>query len=100
MTPGQVYFAETAAFFVDACASLIPRHPDVGVVLEKLMKNNLIRPGATDGKRITDHGPLRFAEEAENLAQIMDQPGKDKPARVAVLANLLGRLMQVFELGQ
>src|SRR5437667_12843094 len=100
MAPGQMHLVEAAAFLVDTGPSLIPRHPAVGVIGEKFTKHNLVRPGATDGKCVANHGPLRFAEEAENLAQVMDQSGEDKPAWVAVLADLLGRLKQVFELGQ
>src|SRR6266850_4237758 len=100
MAPGEMHLVKAAAFFVNAGASLILRHPAVGIVGEKLMKNNPVRPGAADGKRVADHGPLRFAKEAENLAQVMDQPGEDKPSWVAVLADLLRRLKQVFELGQ
>jgi len=44
----------------------------VRVVVEVLAKNNLVGEGATDRERVTHHGPLRFTEQAQHLAEVMD----------------------------
>jgi len=55
---------------------------------------------ASDGKRVAHHRPLRLAEEAEHLAEIVDQAGEHEPAGMPVAADRLGRLQKVLDLGQ
>src|SRR5690242_11005329 len=62
------------------------------------MKDDPVRPRATDGEGVADHGPLRLAVEAKDFSEIVNQAGEDKPARVAIAPYLLGGLEQVIEL--
>ena len=100
VAPRQVDAVQPAARLVDAALGLIGGDGLVGVVLEELGENDLLRVSAADGERVADDGPLRLAEEAEDLAEVVNQPGQDEPARVAGGANGLGRLHQVLDLGQ
>ena len=55
---------------------------------------------AADGEGVADDGPLGLAEEAEDLAQVVDQAGQDQPARMTVGPDRLGGLHQVLDLRQ
>ena len=46
----------------------------VGIVGEEFREDDLVGKGAADRKRVAHDGPLRLAEQAEDLAQIVDQP--------------------------
>ena len=43
---------------------------------------------------------MRLAEEAEDLAEVVDEAGDDEPARLIGGANGLGRLHRVLDLGE
>ena len=77
---------------------LVLGHVAIRIVGEELGKDDFVRIRAADRERITDHGPLRLAVQAENLAQVVDQTGQDEPARMAVAANGFGRLQAVLDL--
>ena len=62
--------------------------------------DDLRRPAAADRKGVADDGPLRLAEQAQHLAEVVDEAGEDEPARLAVGANGLGRLQRVLDLGE
>ena len=49
-------------------------------------------------KGVAHHGPLRLAPEAKDLPEVVNEAREDEPAWMAVLADLLGRLEQMFEL--
>ena len=100
MAPGELDPVQSAAFFVHAETGLVSGHATVRVVGEKLVENDLVRPGATDREGVAHHRPLRFAKQAEDFSQIMDQAGQDEPAGMAITANLFGGLEQMLELGQ
>ena len=72
----------------------------VGIVPEELGEDDLVGVAAADRERVADDRPLRLAEEAEDLAQVVDQPGQDEPAGMAVGADRLGGLHQVLDLRQ
>src|SRR5437588_11641310 len=99
MAPGKMDIIQAATFGVDASAALIAGFGAVGIFGEELVENDFVRPGASDRKRVTNHGALRFTEEAKDFAEIVDKAGEDEPAGMAVVTNLLGGLEQVFELG-
>src|SRR5216117_1555688 len=63
MAPGEMNVFQAAAFRVDARSSLVFRLATVGIVGEELMKDDLVRIGATYWKRIAHHGPLRLSEK-------------------------------------
>src|SRR4029453_19481601 len=44
--------------------------------------------------------PLRLAKQTQDLAQIVNQTGEDEPPWMAVSANCLCRLHQVFDLAE
>ena len=75
-------------------------HFAIRVVGEELVEDDLLGEPAADRKGVADDRPLRFAEQAEDLSEVMDQAGEDEPARVAVVADRLGGLQQVFDLGE
>jgi len=55
---------------------------------------------ATNRKRIADDCPLRLAVEAKDFAEIMNQPGENEPARMAIAPDLFGGLEEMIELGK
>ena len=72
----------------------------VGVVHEELAVHDLRRPAAADREGVADDGPLRLAEQAQDLAEVVDQAGDDEPARPVGGADRLGRLQRVLDLGE
>src|ERR687888_988645 len=91
---------ESAPLFVYPRRRLIDGVLIIGIVLEQIRINDPIRVSATDGKGIADDCPLRLAEETQHFAQIVDKPGQNEPARMAILANGLGGLERVIDLAQ
>src|ERR1043165_2342097 len=100
VAPGQTDLIQPALLFVNAQPTLKAPLLSIRVVRKKLMEYNPIRPRAAYRKGISDHRPLWFAIQTKNLSQIMNQPGKDEPAWMPVVANLFRRLQQVVELGK
>src|SRR5258706_8932729 len=98
MAPGHANVVESAILLVNAGLRLKTRFPAVRVVREKTVKHNLVRVGRADWKSVADHGPLRLAEQAQNLAEIVNHSREDEPARMSVAADLLRGLQQVIEL--
>ena len=82
--------------YLQACAAHGIR--EVRIVLEELGIHDLVGVSTADREGVADHRPLRLAEEAEDLAEVVDQAGEDEPARVAVAADCLGGLEQVLDL--
>ena len=70
----------------------------VGIGLKELVEDNLIGIRTADRKSIADHGPLRLAMEAEDLANIVNQASQNEPARMPVSAYSLGSLQQMLNL--
>src|SRR5262245_32227849 len=91
---------QPAAFLVNPQGSLEPRVLRVWIRGKVLGEDDGVRVSAAHRERISDYGPLRFAPQAQNLAQIVDQAGQDEPARISIPADLLGGLQQMFELGK
>ena len=77
--PRQVDALQPAAFLIDAAGSLVRRHEAVGVVGEELGEDDLLGISASHGEGIADDGPLRLAEQAKDLAQVVDQADDDEP---------------------
>ena len=98
MPPGERHLVQAASLLVHPQPRLVARFIPVWIGLKKLMKHDPIRPGAPNRKGVSDHRPLRFAVEAKNLSQIMNQAGQDKPTRMPVLADVLGGLEQMVQL--
>src|ERR1700746_2774950 len=86
--------------FVDAELGLVARIAVVGIGGEKFRKDNFAGVGATDGKSIAYDRPLRLAVEAEDFAEVVQEAGEDEPTGMAVFANGLGGLQQMFDLGE
>ncbi len=100
VAPGHVHAIESAALVVDAAGGGVQRVRGIGVGGEEPVEHDALVEGAAHGVGIADDGPLGLAEEAEDLAEVVDQPREDEPVRMAVPADRLGRLQQVLELGQ
>ena len=100
VSPRHVDAVQPAARLVDPALSLVFGDVAVGVFLEEFGEDDLVRVAAADRERVADHGPLRLAEEAEDLAQVVDQPGQDEPAGMSVGTDRLGGLHEVFDLRQ
>ena len=67
---------------------------------EEFAVDDLRRIGTAGRKRVADHRPLRLAEEAQHLAQVVDEAGQHHPVRLPVRAHRLRRLQQVVDLRQ
>ena len=50
------------------------------------------------GEGVADHRPLGLAKEAEQLAEVVDEPGQDEPARPSVRPERLRGLQGVVDL--
>src|SRR5919108_262142 len=98
MAPGEMNVFQAAAVAVDAGASPVLRHAAVGIVGEELMKDDLVRKGAADGKRIAHHGPLRLTVQTEDFSQIVNEARQDEPAWLSIPADLFGCLQQMLQL--
>ena len=72
----------------------------VRVVGEELGVDDPIAERASHREGITDDRPLRFAEQAQDFTQVVNQAGQDEPVLVPIGADGLGRLQQVLALGQ
>ena len=64
----------------------------------RLRVDDLRRPAATHRERVADDRPLRLAEQAENLAEVVHQAGDDEPARLVGGADGFGGLHRVLDL--
>ena len=100
VAPGHVDVVQPAARLVDPALGLVFGHVPVGVVLEELVEDDLLGVAAADREGVAHDGPLGLAQEAEDLAQVVDQAGEDEPAGMAVGPDGLGGLHQVFNLGE
>ena len=60
----------------------IRRCARIGVLRRRTPEDDLVRAGAADRESVADHGPLRFAVEAEHLAEVVNQAGENHPARL------------------
>ena len=69
-----------------------------GLCGEELAVHDLRRPAAADREGVADDGPLRLAEQAQDLAEVVDQAGDDEPARPVGGADRLGRLQRMLDL--
>ena len=78
VSPGQVDIVEPAVGLVDAAWGLVFGDLRVGVLVEELGEDDLVGEAAADGEGVADDGPLRLAEEAEDLAEVVDEPGEDR----------------------
>ena len=56
------------------------------------------RPATADGERVADDRPLRLAEQAQNLPEIVNEACDDEPARPIRGPDRFGRLQRVFYL--
>ena len=74
------------------------RNGRIGVGTEEFRIHDPVRPRASYGESIANHCPLRLAEQAQDLAQVVNQPGENEPARMAVAPDRLGGLQQVLDL--
>src|SRR5204862_8302087 len=92
VAPRHEDIIQALSFFINAEARLIAGVFVVRVVGKELMKDNPVRPGATNRKSVSYNCPLRLAIEAKDFTEIMKQPGKNKPAGMAVAADLFGSL--------
>src|SRR5213594_3079502 len=72
----------------------------VGIIGKKVVEDDAVRPGAAYWKSVAHHGPLRFPVKAKDLSQVMNQSGQNEPAWTAIVADLLGGLQQMVELGK
>src|SRR5579883_2121256 len=100
MAPGEMYAVQAPALAVDAARCLVLWNLTVRIVGEEFREDDVIREGTTDGESIAHDGPLRLAEQTENLAEIVNQSGQDEPARPAIAADGFRCLHQVLNLAQ
>jgi len=74
-----VNVVETGARFIDTGRSLIPRVARVRIVLEELGIDNFVGEPAADREGVANDRPLWFAEQTEDLSQVMEEPGEPLP---------------------
>ena len=98
VAPRQVDAVEAGVFLVDAEARGHHGVPAVGVQVKIFGIDAPIGELAADRERIPDYRPLRFAEMAEQLSQVVDQAGDDQPAWLPGAAHRLCGLQRVFDL--
>ena len=72
----------------------------VGVGRQEFAEHDLVGVGAAHREGIAHDGPLRLAEQAQHLAEVVNQARQHEPARMPVAANRFGRLQQVLDLRQ
>ena len=80
-------FVQAAVWFVDAVLGLVGGILAVGISGEEFWEDDFVGIGAAHRKSVANYRPLRFAVEAEDLAEIVQEAGEDEPARVAVFAD-------------
>jgi hypothetical protein len=94
---GEQQRVEAAARLVEAVGAPV-RGDARRVRLEELGVDDARVEGAAHRKGVADHGPLRLAEAAEHLAEVVHEAGEHEPARSARGAQRFGRLERVVEL--
>src|SRR5215472_17093014 len=75
----KMYPIEPAARSVNALLGLILRDVRVRIGSKKLWKHHLVRIRASHRKRVTNHGPLRLAIEAEHFPQVVQKSRQNEP---------------------
>ena len=91
---------QVAAGFVDSERRVVAGVRGIGVGVEVLGIDDGVGECAAHDEGVAGHGPLRLAEHAQDLAEVVHEPGEDEPVRVTVSADALGGLQTVFDLGQ
>src|SRR5439155_2489008 len=72
----------------------------IGIIGKKVVEDDAIRPGAAYWKSVAHHSPLWFAVKAKDFSQVMNESGQNEPVWMAIVADLLGSLQQMVELGK
>src|SRR5262249_47595325 len=91
---------QAASGLIDTAVALIFLNPGIGVIGEELREDDPVREATADREGIADDCPLRLTQEAENLAEIVDQACQNEPACVSVGPDRFGGLHEVLDLAQ
>ena len=89
MSPGKIDVPQAAVGAVNPVFRLILFVVLVGVQLEVLGVDDLVRLGAAYREGIAHYGPLRLAEKAKHLAHIMEKSRQHHPVGMAITADSL-----------
>lgn len=97
MTPTHHKLVQTAMFSVHAELGTVHRVAEIRIVAETLAtEHDFVRKFTTDWKRVAHDCVLRHAEQAQHLAQIVDEARHNEPLVVRmVLPNTLRRLVSM-----
>src|SRR5690242_12635753 len=98
VAPRKKHLAQPATFGVNTVRRLEAWIPAVWIVGKEFRKDDFAGIRATCGKGVANHGPLRFAPQTQNLAEVMHETSENHPPRAAIAPELLGRLEQVLQL--
>ena len=99
VTPREHDVCEAAAGLVDSVLGHELRVVVVRVGFERVGVDDLVAELGSDDERVAHDVPLTLgAEEAQQLAEVMDQAGHLHPVGLAVSSDRLGRLQQVLNL--
>lgn len=99
VTPREHDVCEAAAGLVDSVLGHELRVVVVRVGFERVGVDDLVAELGSDDERVAHDVPLTLgAEEAQQLAEIVDQARHLHPVRLAVPSDRLGRLEQVLDL--
>jgi hypothetical protein len=99
MTPAEDDVVQPAARLVDPVLRHQLRVRVVRIRRERLRVDDLVAEAAANDERVADDVPLSLrAEEDEELAEVVHEPGDLHPVRLAVAPERLRRLEEVLEL--
>ncbi len=100
VSPRQMHVVKTTMWFVNAIFGVELRIVRIRIGGEKFGVHDFIRKRATNRIRVAHDRPLRLIPFTEHFAEIVNEPGENKPARMPVLANRFGGLQGVNDLWQ